>query len=269
MNIDAFRCMHNGIHRSNLNKKDLGLLAPINQRSKNNQRALLLLHGFSSTPAVFRNLLPALNTYDAIVCPALPGHVENLETFAKVKATDWLKTAEKSCEILKQEYNQVDVLGLSLGGLLACHLSSHFKLNHLYLLAPALDLHLPINPYLRLARILNNLGFRKIRSSAGNIYSTADCEIAYRQLPISAIMEILTFIQQFQFSAPNCPTDLFLGCHDQVVESERVAARFAEQSHINIHWLENSAHLIPLDGDLHCLVDCIQKNNNNTGPIAP
>lgn len=261
MNSDAFRCMHRGIQLSTLNKQDFPLLAPIETRGTKNHRALLLLHGFSSTPAVFRLLLPELTTsYDAVFCPVLAGHAQTLESFAKTKASEWLLQAEQTYEIVSNQFEQVDVLGLSLGGILACHLSARFSLHHLYLLAPAIDLQLTVNYCLKLAKALHWLGFRNIRSAAGNIYSSQHCEIAYRQLPLTSIIELLTLVQQFQFIPPTCPTDLFLGCHDEVVSSWRVADRFADKTNINIHWLPNSAHVLPLDGDANAIISCIQHN---------
>ncbi|KTC88034.1 MULTISPECIES: alpha/beta hydrolase [Legionella] len=261
MNIDAFRCMRQGKQLFTLNQQDSFLLAPIEQRNSKTHRALLLLHGFSSSPAVFRLLLPSLTLYyDAVVCPALIGHAENLDSFANTKAEDWISQTEQTCEFLTKQFTQVDVMGLSLGGILACHLSTRFNLHHLYLLAPALDLRLGLNHWLKIAKALNWLGFRKIRSAAGNLYSSENCEIAYRQLPITTIIEILTLIQQFQFEIPTCPTDLFLGCHDEVISSWRVADRFADKENINIHWLPNSAHVLPLDGDQSSILACIKQN---------
>lgn len=261
MNIDAFRCMRRGIQLFTLTKQDSSLLAPIEQRNGKKHRALLMLHGFSSTPAVFRHFLPFLSScYDAVLCPALSGHADSLEAFAKVQRSDWYSQAEKSCELLIKEFEQVDVLGLSLGGLLACHLSTRFALHHLYLLAPAIDIKIALNKILKLVKILNWLGFSKVRCSAGNLYTSQYCEIAYRQLPLTAIIEMLTLIQQFQFTPPTCPTDLFLGCHDQVVSSWRIADRFADKDNINIHWLTNSAHVIPLDGDIEKILVCIKEN---------
>ncbi|NSL18021.1 alpha/beta fold hydrolase [Tatlockia micdadei] len=262
MNIDAFRCMRQGKQLFTLSQQDAFLLAPIEQRNDKTHRALLLLHGFSSTPAVFRLLLPSLVLYyDAVLCPVLVGHGENLDSFAKVKANDWLAQTEETCEILLDQFAEVDVMGLSLGGILACHLSAKFSLHHLYLLAPALDLRLGLNHAVKLAKTLSWLGFRKVRAAAGNLYTSENYEIAYRQLPLSTIIEMLTLVQQFQFTVPTCPTDLFLGCHDLVVSSWRVADRFAEKDHINIHWLPNSAHVLPLDGDQSIILSCVKQNS--------
>jgi carboxylesterase len=260
MNIDAFRYMRGGMQLFTLNKQDSPLLAPINQRNDKTLRALLLLHGFSSTPAVYRYLLPSLADYDAVICPALVGHADNLEAFAKIKAHDWIAQAEQTCELLINEYRQVDVMGLSLGGLLACHLSNHLDVHHLYLLAPALDLRFKLNKTLQLAKILNWCGFSRVRGFAGNLQSSQHCEITYRQLPLTTIIELLTLVQQFQFSPPTCPTDLFLGCHDKIVASWRVADRFASKDNVNIHWLPNSAHVLPLDKDLEKIGHCVKQN---------
>ncbi|MBA2710704.1 MAG: esterase [Tatlockia sp.] len=270
MNIDAFRGMRRGTQLFSLNKQDGPLIAPIEKKTENKERALFLIHGFTSTPAVYRFLEPSLaNYYDAVFCPVLVGHAENIDIFAKAKAADWLLQVEQIYENLTNQYQQVEVMGLSLGGLLACHLSQRYNLTHLYLLAPALDLFLPLNHSIRLAKTLNWLGFRKLRSAAGNLYTSDHFEIAYRQVPLTSIIEILTLIKEFQFTPSSCPTDLFLGHYDKVVSSHLVESRFLGRPNINIHWLTNSAHVLPLDGDLETILNCVKQNQSTkTQPVA-
>lgn len=260
MNLDDFRCMRQGVQLSVLKPEQASLLKAVDRRNGHKQRALLVLHGFSSSPAVFRELSAGFEGYDAIVIPILPGHASNLAEFGGIKAADWLEYVKDVCAKLIDEYEQVDVLGLSLGGLLACHLGFEFKLHHLYLLAPALDLPYTLSKTLHLARVLRKMGFIRLRSAAGNILKPSSCEIAYRQLPLNTIVEILSLIRNFNFSLPCCPTDVFLGCHDKVISSHKVAARFAGQPHIQIHWLKNSAHVIPLDSDIQEVLHCIRNN---------
>ncbi len=257
----AFCHMRRGKQCFPLAQDETSLLSPIDYHNGDYKRALLLLHGFSSSPAVYREFLPFFKTlYDAVICPPLPGHGQNLSDFAKVKAKDWLLFAEQTCKPLIREYQQVDVMGLSLGGLLACHLSNQFTLHHLYLLAPSLDLPRPLRKYLRLAKLLKLIGLQSIRSNGGSLYTDLNFEIAFRRLPITTIIEMLQLIKQFSFVLPRCPTDLFLGCHDKVVSCERVAARFETKGNNTIHWLANSAHVIPLDGDINYLLDCVKQN---------
>jgi carboxylesterase len=261
MNIDDFRYMWRGKTLKALNNHEAHLLEPINVQGQGAHNALLLLHGFSSSPAVFRELIPSLlPLYETIVCPTLPGHGESISSFSQVKSKDWVKAAEALCAGLMEKYPTVDLLGFSLGGLLACHLSQRFTLHHLYLLAPALALHLNIKWALKAAHALHYAGFQQFRNRAGSLLTQLHSEIAYRQLPITTIIEILNFIQEFQHHPPECPTDLFLGRHDDVVNSTIVANHFKHLPKSQLHWLENSAHVLPLDGDIDAIVACIRQN---------
>lgn len=257
MNIDDFRCTRRGIQLHTLDSGQSDLITEVNLQTDKKNRALLMFHGFSSSPAVYRALIPTIKGYDAIVCPLLPGHGASIAAFEAVKADEWLATAERYCESLLSEYQQVDVLGLSLGGLLACHLAARYPLGHLYLLAPALDLQLAVKQYMIVLKGLKKLGFQRVRAFAGDLYTSHECEIAYRQLPLNAIIEIFNLINNFNLNEINCPTDIFLGCHDHIVCSWRVADRFADKKNVNIHWLLNTAHLVPLDGDIDKIVECI------------
>ena len=266
MKMDDFRYMRRGKPIQRLTNQQAHLLAPIDIRGQGHEHALLLLHGFSSSPAVFRQLLPAFTAaYDAVKCPTLPGHGESMSAFTMVKSSDWLTTAENAYETLVKDYQKVDVLGLSLGGLLACHLNHLYSVNHLYLLAPALKLKLNIRIALKTAHILHRLGFHYLRNRAGNLCSELYSELAYRKLPITAIIEILTMVSEFKLAMPTCPTDLFLGCFDDIVDSSLVEREFINLPNCNIHWLKNSAHVLPLDGDIDSIISCIQKN---TGALA-
>lgn len=249
MKIQAndLRCMWRGINISTVNPSTTPFFKGFQQHGHEKNTALLLLHGFSSSPAVFRELIPQIHHYDAIVAPVLKGHAENLQAFSRVKQEEWFKQVELECANLCKIYQRVDVLGLSLGGLLACHLSHKFSLGHLYLLAPAFDLHLSLSCTLPAAYLLKTMGFQYLRAKAGNLSTPGTCEIAYRQLPIPTIIEVLTTIKHFPFSAPPCPTDLFLGREDAVVNSERVATKFANNPLFTTHWLEEAAHVLPLE----------------------
>lgn len=260
MNYNDFRYIRRGKPLSSLNQKERFLIEPVDIRKSGSERALLLLHGFSSTPAVFRYLTPQIKIYDAIVCPVLQGHAQSIDAFSHSTAKDWFVSANQACEALIHQYKKVDVLGLSLGGLLACKLSQHYCLNHLFLLAPALKLKMHVNWMLKLAQTLQCLGFKQLRNAAGNLVSDKYAEIAYRRLPITTIIEMLHLAQTYQWVAPTCPVDLFLGAYDDVVDSPEVERLFKPLPNVTIHWLKNSAHLLPLDNDFKKIVDQINQS---------
>lgn len=260
VNTQDFRFLLKGKQVELLLPAQASMLAPIDIRTQKHGHALLLLHGFSSSPAVFRAMIPELTLYDAVVCPVLPGHSDSITAFSTATAQEWMFAAETACSALLQEYQAVDVLGFSLGGLLACHLSQRFDLNRLYLLAPALLLCNPVPLMLFCVRALHALGFRLLHNRGGNLYTDRYSELAYRQLPMTTIIEILTLINDYKFVPPTCPTELFLGRFDAVVDSPAVAKCFATIPNVAIHWLENSAHVLPLDGDIEAIVACIKSH---------
>lgn len=259
MNRYEFRFMHRGEQLDYPSAADESLLRAVQIQRPGKQRALLMLHGFSSSPAVYRRLIPLLPDYQAIVCPILPGHADSIAAFGQAQASDWLKTAEMHCQQLMLSYQQVDVLGLSLGGLLASQLAQKYSLNHLFLLAPALRLHAPPKQTLKALDWLTWLGFIELRNKAGNLLDPAARELSYRRVPLSAFITVLEMLRDYDWQAPACPTDVFLGLHDEVVDSQAVDQLLRGHSGIEIHWLTESAHVLPLDNEFQLIADCIQQ----------
>ena len=113
--------------------------------------------------------------------------------------------------------------------------------------------------YLKLAQTLYFLGFRELRGSAGSIMQPGHEEISYRRLPIASVIELFQLILNYQHQPFTAPTELFLGRHDLVVSSQHVAELFADDANTTIHWLNHSAHVLTLDGDLTEIVDCMNQ----------
>jgi carboxylesterase len=257
INLDDFQYMWRGKALRPLLHTEIDRLAPIDIRHEGNDRALLLLHGFSSSPAVYRAIWPALNHYNALVCPALPGHAENIAAFTRVTRDEWVAAAEAACKPLIEQYEHVEIIGLSLGGLLACHLAHQFPIKKLYLLAPALKLRFNMGLAKTAAQLLHACGIKQLKNRAGNLFTHNHEELAYKKLPLRTLIELFTLIEETPFHLPNCPVDLFLGQHDEVVDSPYVEQLFKDSTQCNTHWLKHSAHAIPLDGDIQSVINVI------------
>ncbi len=257
MELSDFAFFHQGKIVKLLSPQEAHYLAAIDQIVTPQQdHALLLLHGFASSPAVYREMLPLITGYDRIVCPILPGHAQSIRAFSQCTAQQWRDTTHNACAKLMADYAKVSVVGLSLGGSLALELSQTFCLHHLYLLAPALKLYYPAYLACLAAQGLRSVGWKTMANHAGDIFSDQFQELVYQRLPISAIIEVLSFIHTPTITQPNCPTDLFLGRHDKVIDVHAVAQRYAKQA-VQIHWLEQSAHVLPLDTDRGVLLQAI------------
>lgn len=245
-----FAWISQGQHLRFCSKEDCILLKPYEKEYRaKKDRALLMLHGFSSSPAVWRLFYPHLESYDRVSAPLLAGHGISIHEFAKVSSQQWLHQVRVECKKLCQEYAQVDVIGLSLGGLLACHLAQEFPIHRLFLLAPALSLNDSCPILLKTAQLSKNLGFQFVKNAGGQAFKPQADELLFRLLPIKTIVEILSFIDSFQFKSWDIPTQLFLGRHDDVVNSSKVELQLQNLNEVDIHYLEHSNHVLPLDAN--------------------
>lgn len=245
-----FAWMSQGQHLRFCSEEDCLLLKPYEKEHRpQKERALLMLHGFSSSPAVWRLFFPHLESYDFISAPLLAGHGISISEFAKTTQQQWLHHVRIQCKKLCLEFKKVDIIGLSLGGLLACHLVQEFPINQLFLLAPALTLKDNCPLLLKTAKVSKNLGFQFIKNAGGRAYLPQADELLFRLLPIKTIIEILSFIESFQFKNWDTPTKLYLGRHDDVVDSLQVENQLKYLNEIDIHYLEESNHVLPLDAN--------------------
>ncbi|MCR9191409.1 MAG: alpha/beta fold hydrolase [Gammaproteobacteria bacterium] len=261
MNLNDFAFFFKSNIIRPLTTEESSYLLPIDKTiTKKHDRALLLLHGFSSSPAVFRGMLPQFKGYDRIVCPVLPGHAESIQAFSTATVQDWRRVAEEQCAMLVESFKEVTVVGLSLGGVLALELSQHYKLQHLHLLAPALKLHYSAHWAWIAARCLHAVGWQSLQNAGGDIYTAHYQELTYRRLPLTTIIEMLALVDAPKSLQLTCPTDVFLGTHDKVADSKAIAPLFEHQKQATLHWLQHSAHILPLDGDMEIIVQTINNN---------
>ncbi|MEM4204343.1 MAG: alpha/beta fold hydrolase, partial [Candidatus Methanomethylicaceae archaeon] len=85
---------------------------------------VLLIHGFTGTPAEMRQLGEFLYKKGYTVrCDPLPGHCTSPEDLKKTKWQDWVNAALKWIKEMKVEHEKIFVAGLSLGSLITAYLA--------------------------------------------------------------------------------------------------------------------------------------------------
>ena len=113
-------------------------------------RAIMLIHGYITSPSDFNPLYESLsNMYDYVMKITLPGHGKN-DKYKNFKFKETIDLLERSYKFLMNKYDEIDLIGFSLGGSLASFLSSKYKFEKVVLLSPA-------NKYLRFGFILKYL----------------------------------------------------------------------------------------------------------------
>jgi len=98
----------------------------------------LIIHGFTGGPHELEPLTEYLKerTDWHIVVPTLPGHGRKL-ALENVNYKSWIETAEASLKQLKEKYDEIYVIGFSMGGMIAAYLAAKYKVDKLVLLATA------------------------------------------------------------------------------------------------------------------------------------
>lgn len=146
-------------------------------------KCLLCIHGLLSSKNDFSFLIPNLKKYyDNVVALDIPGHGENELPFKTAYVKSYF--VEKY-DALSRKYEEIDVLGYSLGGVIACYLQSVRRVNKLILLAPAYrylnlknyhpqkksKINLKVSQVLPRKKILHLFRFQKVVYDLSNEFS--------------------------------------------------------------------------------------------------
>lgn len=98
-------------------------------------KALMMIHGLLSSKKALEFYQKQLEyEYNAVVCYDMPGHGENRLKFTTENIKSFIVDLYDQ---LSRRYDEIDVLGYSMGGVIACYLQSVRKVRKLILLAPA------------------------------------------------------------------------------------------------------------------------------------
>lgn len=106
------------------------------------RKAVLLIHGFTGYPGEM--VRPAEDLYLAgfdVFVPRLPGHGTTGKDFMKSGKEDWVGLAENALSAIEKEYEDVYVVGHSMGGAIASILlSRHSEIKRGVLCCPGIEL---------------------------------------------------------------------------------------------------------------------------------
>ncbi|HHU88800.1 MAG: alpha/beta hydrolase [Sphaerochaetaceae bacterium] len=105
------------------------------------KRAIVALHGYTGYPGELA--LPAQELYKVgydVFVPRYPGHGTSSEDFLNSRRADWVGEGEKTLIKALENYEEVSLIGHSMGGAIALILAARHSVKRLVLYAPALML---------------------------------------------------------------------------------------------------------------------------------
>jgi len=215
--------------------------------------AALCLHGLTGTPYEVRSLGRAIAAagIDA-VGPVLPGHNATPEALSKVSHSDWLEAASAHYQRLRERYERVFVVGLSMGGLLSLAIAQRYPVDALVVVGTPLVLRQRFAWMVSVAKYFQPLpekqGGSDIRDAAAR-----ERHPSYTVMPLASVHELqrLQRLVRSGLSQVCCPILVAHGAHDTTADPEDAEVIVASvSSDVREHLVcASSGHVVPVDLD--------------------
>jgi len=213
--------------------------------------ACLLLHGYTGSPSEMKPLGEFLSKNGiAASGPLLPGHGTSVQDLDTCDWMDWHNFVEAEWKRLKRDYKKVFVIGLSMGGALALHLSAHNNVDGVVTLASGVklaDWRLPMMPVVR--------HFIKKVKKTRNSYARGPDRIrfAYEYNPMKATRQIVIFYRHLSETLSDVTAPLLIiHSKDDIIlrfENTEILTSNVGSSIKKVVALENAKHIITLSDE--------------------
>lgn len=213
-------------------------------------RACLLLHGFTGGPFEVEPLGAYLRERGwNCTIPRLPGHDERLEGLATVSWREWIDFAEQQARQTIDACGPIDLVGFSMGGMIAVHLAARFPVRRLVLLNAAA---IYVSPRRFVAELM-----RRFKEKD---WSRNDLKI--RQTPLRAAVQFMQLVRHVRPSVAlvNVPTLIVQGLRDPIVHpssARYLAGRIGSAA--EVRYFPGSRHMICLEDEADELFRAVER----------
>jgi carboxylesterase len=222
-----------------------------------NQIAVLMIHGFSGSPASIRPWAEGLHQAGYTVkAPRLPGHGTSWTEMNETTWQQWFAEVSQAFQELRQSHQRIFVAGFSMGGALAIHLTA--------LMGQQIEGLILINPSIGDDRLIMGLVpiikyvVPSIAGRGTDVAAPNPPRHSYGRTPLKALHSLQKLWRVVKSELPKIEAPLMIGYspQDHVVDpkfSEMVIDNVASVD-IREVIFENSFHNVALDFDLPILI---------------
>lgn len=217
------------------------------------KHAVLLIHGFTGSPSEMRLLGHYLAEKNyTVLAVRLAGHGSTPEDLERMRSSDWMNTVLDGYSYLAGAAEEISVVGLSMGGLLALLFST------VAVVKCVVSMSAPI--FVSAAHSLNRLP--SVERSVGRYlprphraipYIPANCNVAYRRMPMRSIHEMFALLERLVGVLPRVKVPLLVvqSLKDHTVQPRSGQYIFDEvaSEHKELLWLKNSGHRVTIGVD--------------------
>ena len=216
-----------------------------------NEQGVLLIHGFTGSPAEVRMLGEYLHKKGfTVLAPRLCGHGTTVEEMSKTNWSHWYSAAEDGYHILRSLCKSITVVGLSMGGLLALKLGAGYPVDKLVSLSTPIyivDKRLSMLPMYRM--------FQEYVPKKRKMFMDIDPQysVGYNATPLSSLSSLLELIQRVDKLLPSITAPLLIiqARSEHTVQPKSASYIYDKVGSIEkkLTWLEKSGHIVTLDVD--------------------
>lgn len=219
---------------------------------------ILLVHGFTGSPHSMRPVAQRFMELGyAVEMPVLTGHATRWQDLRDSTYQQWLDSAERGYRRLTNQGLQVVVIGMSMGGTVATHLSARLPVAGTVLINPYM---VDVNPMMRHAGKVSKV-LPVLKAIGSDIAVPGVSEGAYSLVPTAAVHQLHLLGAETRALIPQLKSPVLylrsLGDHTVLDSSHRY---FLEHCSVPVEfrWLTRSYHVATLDYDAEYLLSAIQ-----------
>lgn len=225
---------------------------------ENKEIGVLLVHGFTGTPASMRPWAHYLNERGYTVSvPLIPGHGTTWHDLNHVSWQEWPAKVESELLQLKKKCSKVFLCALSMGGGNSLYVAARNqeKIDGLVLVNPMI--HIP-GVQIKFVHIISRI--QKSRASVGDdIKKPGITEWGYDALPLKGVAQLYKYLKLARAGLPSIktPTLVFHSIDDHILpvsNTEIIMAELGSSEKKRIE-LANSYHVATLDYDAETIFE--------------
>lgn len=175
-----------------------------------NRTGCLLIHGFTGTPKEMRPLGEHLAAEGyTVLGPRLFGHSTQISDMNRARWHDWVASVENGWHLLQDVTDEIFVIGLSMGGVLALYTSGYLPATATITLSTPYELDRDYPSFLirLLAPVVPYV------SKGEDDWHNPDApkeHISYEKYPTRAVLELKILLREMRQNLPKLETPLLL-----------------------------------------------------------
>lgn len=217
-----------------------------------NKRGCVLIHGFTGSPKEIEVLANHLKeqSYE-VSTPMLKGHdyVLNRHELRKATWKDWIASAENGIKEMVEQYDELYLVGFSMGGLISAYLATKYPIKKLVLLSASVF-------YLNPKKFLD-----MIRQSVHAKEEWKRYFYKIQHTPITATLQFRRLVRKLvpHIHQINVPTLVIQGMKDDLVDpkSAQYIYDHIQSSEKYIYYLPESKHIVCFDCEKEKVVELV------------